>query len=282
MPGSRPGTPEMTPNHARYAVCTFVLLSAGVAGNVMFLQGGAGGGRKETERTQSRIEAERARRLSADQPADKVNAVAPLPHTQPFLINAQPVPPAPLAAIKPDAKKPVEAARKPLEPTASEPILTTGAPDSPEIVSSIQRELQVRGYDPGTPDGVAGTVTRAAIMAWEHDHGLVPTGEATEAVMKAIVLGVSGPLAAQITTQWQALPKEKRLRTEVLVRSIQQSLATLGYNPGKITGRTNQETERAIREFEMDQNLTQSGRISAPLVSRLARLTVPNRTAAPR
>ncbi len=245
----------------------------------MFLQNIGGNGRTSAERGQMRIEADRARRLSADQPTDKVNGLGPLPHTQPFLINAQPVPPAPLAAIRLDAKKPFEGARKPLEPGVSEPSLVIGAPDTPEIVSSIQRELQVRGYDPGTPDGVAGTVTRAAIMAWEHDHGLVPTGEATEAVMKAIVLGVSGPIAAQITAQWQALPKEKRQRTETLIRSVQQSLATLGYNPGKITGRSNDETERAIREFEMDQNLAQSGRISAPLVNRLARLSVPNRTA---
>ena len=32
----------MTPTHARYAVSIFALLSAGVVGNVMFLQGGAG------------------------------------------------------------------------------------------------------------------------------------------------------------------------------------------------------------------------------------------------
>ena len=278
MPGSRPGTPEMTPTHARYAVCTFVLLSAGVAGNVVFLQNTASAGRTGGERGQMRIEADRARRLSADQPPDKVNGLGPLPHTQPFLINPQPVQPTPLAAIKPDANKPVTAARKPLDLTVADVSLTTGAPDAPEIVSSIQRELQVRGYEPGVPDGVPGAVTRAAIMAWEHDHGLALTGEATEAVMKAIVLGVSGPTAAQIAAQWQALPKEKRQRTEALVRSVQQSLATLGYNPGKITGRTNEETERAIREFEMDQNLSQSGRISGPLVSRLARLSVPNRT----
>ena len=135
---------------------------------------------------------------------------------------------------------------------------------------------------PGTPDGVAGAVTRAAIMAWEADHGLALTGEPTEAVMKAIVLGVSAPAAAQITAQWQALPKERRARAEQMMRVVQQSLSALGYNLGKVTGRTNDDTERAVREFETDQNLKLSGRISGPLVARLTRLTSTGRAPATR
>ena len=267
----------MTPSHARYTVCAFVLLSAGVAANIMFFQSGQGVGRAKADRTQQRIEADRARRLNADQAADKVTVSGPLPAQQPSIINAQPV-----AATKVEAKRLPDAARKPVDLPAADAQLPGGVADAPEIVASIQRELQTRGYEPGVPDGVAGTVTRAAIMAWEHDHGLTPTGEATEAVMKAIVLGVSGATAAQITTQWQALPKEKRQRSEQLVRTVQQSLSALGYTPGKVSGRMNEDTERAIREFEMDQNLSQSGRISGPLISRLGRLTTAGRPATTR
>ena len=278
----------MTPTYARYAVFIFALLSAGVVGNVMFLQGGAGnqGGsnsaRATIERNQQRADADRARRLAADQPPDAVNGGQRLPQTQPFVIN--PVPAStPIAPIlRSDPRKLPDVARKPVETTNADVASPPGGLDAPEVVASIQRELQARGYEPGVSDGVAGIVTRAAIMAWEHDHGLSPTGEATEAVMKAIVLGVSATTASQITALWQALPKDKRQRTDQLIRTVQQSLSALGYNPGKVTGRTNDDTERAIREFETDQNLAQSGRISGPLVSRLGRLTAAARPAAAR
>ena len=272
----------MTPSHARYAVSIFVLLSAGVAGNVMFLQGegsshgNPNGGRAASERKHLQQEADRARRLSADQPATTVNSAQRLPNTQPFSINPPTVSPTIAPIVRSDPKRPQDAAKKSSEAVA-EATLSGPAADAPEVVASIQRELQARGYDPGVSDGVAGAVTRAAIMAWEHDHGLAPTGEATEAVMKAIVLGVSKATAAQISTQWQALPKEKRQRGEQLVRTVQQSLSALGYNPGKVTGRSNEDTERAIREFETDQNMVQSGRVSGPLVSRLGRLTAAGR-----
>ena len=271
----------MTPSHARYAVSIFVLLSAGVAGNVMLLQGGTaphGGARSANERNQQRIDADRARRLSADQPVETVNAAQRLPSTQPFVVNPPTVSPPIAPMVRTDPKRPQEPARKTVEPAATDAAQPAGAADSPEVVASVQRELQVRGYEPGVPDGVAGTVTRAAIMAWEHDHGLTPTGEPTEAVMKAIVLGVSKATSAQISAQWQALPKDKRQRSEQLVRTVQQSLSSLGYNPGKVTGRTNEDTVRAIREFETDQNMAQSGRVSGPLVSRLGRLTASGRS----
>jgi peptidoglycan hydrolase-like protein with peptidoglycan-binding domain len=246
----------MTPKHARYAVSAFVLLSACAAGNIMFLQDTQSGGRTQTARAQARPTA--AERLKRPIPDQQQQAAAPETTSQPLLMNAQTPFPAAKAAGKPGAAEVLPAA---------------AGPDAPEVVAAIQRELQTRGYEPGVPDGVAGAVTRAAIMAWEADHGLGPTGEPTEAIMKAIVLGVSAPATAAIAAQYQALPKDKRARTEFLVRSVQTSLSALGYNAGKATGRVNDDTIRSIREFEVDQNMVQSGRISGPLVARLTRLS---------
>jgi len=53
----------------------------------------------------------------------------------------------------------------------------------------------------------------------------------------------------------------------------------LGYRPGRIDGQLTPETARAIREFEVDQTLTESGRVSGPLVVRLARLASEGRVA---
>ena len=41
-----------------------------------------------------------------------------------------------------------------------------------EVTRAVQRELQIRGYETGARDGVAGLMTRGAILAFEYDHGL--------------------------------------------------------------------------------------------------------------
>ena len=256
----------MTPTHARFAVFVFVLLSAGVAGNIMFFQEQQAGGRSNSKRAGL----DRPVKSVADTIIDRPAAPPLGTSKQPMIINAQPMVTQPLTPAMAAPKSAPEADRK--AGATVDPALAA-AGDAPEVIAAIQRELQARGYEPGTPDGVAGAVTRAAIMAWEYDHGLTPTGEPTEAVMKAIVLGVSAQAASQITAQWQALPKEKRARPEQMIRMVQLSLSTLGYSAGKVSGRMNEDTERAIREFETDQNLTPKGRVSGPLIARLTRLT---------
>jgi peptidoglycan hydrolase-like protein with peptidoglycan-binding domain len=141
----------------------------------------------------------------------------------------------------------------------------TSASGLVELTRAIQRELQARGYEAGASDGVAGIVTRAAIMAFETDHGLALTGEASERLLQVILLGTTdsdvksaegpGPRAAEV------------------IRTVQTSLAKLGYPVGKPDGRLNESTVRAIREFEAQQGLNDSGRISGQLVARLVRMT---------
>ncbi len=251
----------MTPKHARYAVFTFLLLSTGVAGNIMFMQDHQGAGRGVAARAQPRATIDRTKRAVADTPAETIHANA-------FTAN-------PVIAPQPPTKPPGKA-------PATDSTTPPGPAETGDVTASIQRELQTRGYEPGAPNGTASIITRAAIMAWEFDNGLALTGEPTEAIGKAIVLGVSKSLTAQIQAQYQALPKDKRARTEQLVRTVQSALSALGYNVGRATGRVNEDTERSIREFEVDQNMTQSGRISGPLVARLNRLSGIGRVGAAR
>ena len=138
---------------------------------------------------------------------------------------------------------------------------------SAEIVRGIQRELNTRGYDAGPPDGVAGLVTRAAIMAYEFDYGFALTATPSQELLSRIVLGSSAPAANR--------PKGFGSVTgdaEGVVRMTEQALASLGYQPGKADGKISDQTARAIREFELDQKLPESGRVSGPLLSRLLRL----------
>ena len=78
--------------------------------------------------------------------------------------------------------------------SAGAPMPRGNDPSSPpgetsETIRAIQRELQARGYEAGAADGVSGLVTRAAIMAYEHDNGLPLSGAADEALLKVVLLG---------------------------------------------------------------------------------------------
>lgn len=136
-----------------------------------------------------------------------------------------------------------------------------------EVTRGIQRELDARGYDVGQPDGVAGLVTRAAIFAYEYDNGLVLTGKPSEPLLSQIVLGSSS------LEQNSARPgKTISADGEALVRDVKQKLNALGYQTGAAGGALTPELARAIREFETEQKLKSSGRISGPVMSRLIRL----------
>lgn len=148
--------------------------------------------------------------------------------------------------------------------------------DSAKIIRAVQRELQIRGYETGGRDGVVGIMTRGAILAFEHDHGLALTARPSDYLLKAIILGEGGKAGAQSA-------KAETAEARDVIRSVQQSLAKLGYKAGAASGKLTAETVRAIRAFEADQALPESGRISGPLIARLGRLAGAGRVAtAPR
>jgi peptidoglycan hydrolase-like protein with peptidoglycan-binding domain len=144
--------------------------------------------------------------------------------------------------------------------------------DKAEVAKAIQRELQIRGYETGARDGVVGSMTRGAIMAFEHDNGLPLTGQANDTLLKSIILGEAGKPGG-------AASKPQTAEARDMVRSVQRSLVKLGYKPGSASGNLTPETVRAIRAFEADQALPVSGRVSGPLISRLERLAGTGRVA---
>ena len=55
-----------------------------------------------------------------------------------------------------------------------------------EQVLQLQQRLNDLGYDSGTPDGVPGTATRAAIRAFESDREMIPDGHLDAALLEAL------------------------------------------------------------------------------------------------
>ncbi len=147
----------------------------------------------------------------------------------------------------------------------------------PDIIRGIQRELNARGYAPGAPDGVAGLVTRAAVMAYEHDNGVPLTGDATQELLGRIVLGPAVPAIAR-----PGKSDVKGAEAAAVVKSVAQLLAAQGYAVAKSDGGIDAALVKAMRDFEADQKLPVTGRISAALVSRLIRVQGQTRTTAQR
>ncbi len=70
-------------------------------------------------------------------------------------------------------------------------LATTGAwaaEMSQNHVEQVQGMLNKAGYDCGTPDGVAGKKTAAAISAYQEDHGMEVTGEVSYELLLSLVL----------------------------------------------------------------------------------------------
>lgn len=145
------------------------------------------------------------------------------------------------------------------------PVAVAGSPT--DVTRAVQRELQIRGYETGARDGVVGLMTRGAILAFEYDHGLPLSARPSQELLKSILLGDGRTTSAERTAGTESAQAQE------VIRSVQRSLAKLGYRPGPANGRLTADTARAIRTFEIDQTLPESGRVSGPLISRLARLS---------
>lgn len=227
----------MLPGRLTMQLAAFALLSVGVAANVFFLQSReqAGGGTEELPWTLASAQnMEVGDTGSIGRPKETLS----------------------LAAV---AQEPAAPAAQPA------PVAVDNSPAG--ITRAVQRELQIRGYETGARDGVPGLMTRGAILAYEYDHGLPLTARPNQQLLKKILLG-----EGQATKARRAAATESAEAQDV-IRSVQRSLARLGYKPGPANGRLTRDTERAIRAFEGDQSLPESGRVSGPLISRLARLS---------
>jgi peptidoglycan hydrolase-like protein with peptidoglycan-binding domain len=234
----------MTPRQARIALCSFLLLAAGVAVNALFLQ--------PRPTMASRAVVERPLPRAAERMRNVADASQ----------SARASPRAPTIVV--DERTQRTARFNPDSATLDAVPDAAGEIEDSETIRAVQRELRHRGYGALVSDGVMRPVTRAAIMAYEHDQGLPLTGEASEALLKRVLLGASA--AAEPSA---AARKVSSARAAQVVRTVQELLAALGYQPGRIDGRLGEDTVRAIREFEMDKGLAVKGRISPDVLVRL-------------
>jgi peptidoglycan hydrolase-like protein with peptidoglycan-binding domain len=229
----------MTPRQAQIALASFVLLAGGVVFNALYMQGDATAGRRTASDITPNPASDRGRPADATPPAAKA-LQRPGDGTKR------------IAVVKPNSAK--------------ADIMPDALPEDAggDTIRAIQRELALRGFGPVASDGVMRPVTRAAIMAYEHDNRLPLTGEATEALLTRLVIGVSA------TTEVSGSREVRSPHAEAVIRQVQRQLTASGYRPGAVDGRLSAETVTAIRAFEEDQGLVPArGRVSADVLSRL-------------
>ena len=240
----------MTPGQARVALLSFLLVTAGVAINALFLQAGPVPARKAVaERASTRPTADRGAKAGEAATGRRSGSLWSSPEEQALRI----------ARFAADPGK--------IDPAPAGP---DDAADT-ETIRAIQRELKLRGYGPVAADGLITLTTRAAIMAFEHDQGMALSGEASDRLLKRILLGAADPTSADSS----GAGRVRSGHAEQVIRAVQQWLAALGYQPGRVDGRLGEELVKAIRDFEMDKGLVPRGRVSSELVARLSEAAVP-------
>ncbi|MBY0225398.1 MAG: peptidoglycan-binding protein [Hyphomicrobium sp.] len=172
------------------------------------------------------------------------------------------------------ASGPVPTNSGPLTPGITQRVLVSppgAAADPTQTTRAVQMALAAKGYETGGTDGIAGPVTQAAILAYEVDNGLPLTAEPSDVLLARIKDGGRGTATAA-----SLAPGPK---ADALIRSVQVSLGKLGYKVGRADGRLGEATIAAIRAFEKQQGMADTGRISGDLLIRLTRLSTAPRTA---
>ena len=170
-------------------------------------------------------------------------------------------------------------------PAMIEPAGRRGAamPQASQLVLDLQTALRRQDLYNGPLDGISGPATEQAIRMYERAQGQVETGEPTEALLARITLqGAAPALAAipvprkkpsanggEILETVKTDPAEADRSTDPQIIQIQKLLSDLGYGPLQTDGVMGENTEIAIKRFQLNWDLPITGKVSPDLVARL-------------
>jgi peptidoglycan hydrolase-like protein with peptidoglycan-binding domain len=160
------------------------------------------------------------------------------------------------------------------------PVIVPLPTPSPQVATSdvrkdvpAQPELKARGYDAGEADGRMRDDTKAAISAYEKAEGLPVTGVPSDQLLARLLLGQPSKTAATTGSVAPAPQAPKPVAIDNTVKSLQQVLSDLGYDPGPSDGAMGATTKTAIESFQRDRKLVQDGRITPVLLREIKRVT---------
>ena len=143
-----------------------------------------------------------------------------------------------------------------------------------EDVVRLQKRLMELGYLTGTADGNYGSNTRNAVKLFQKALGLSQTGVATVSLQEKLFMSsapVYVPTSTDVTN-YQALVRGDR---SLAVQTLQNRLIELGYLTGTADGVFGANTETAVKAFQAQMGLSQTGVASASVQSYLYSVNAP-------
>ncbi|MBR4457936.1 MAG: peptidoglycan-binding protein [Clostridia bacterium] len=143
-----------------------------------------------------------------------------------------------------------------------------------DAVRTLQAALRNLGLYTKAVDGVYGSGTAAAVLAFQRSSGLPATGIADSATQLLLLTGQAPAAQPPATTPAQPeAPQEQTAQPSSLagvtrlqmgnsgsaVLALQQGLRALGFYTGELTGRFDAATRSAVVEFQRSKGLTRDG-----------------------
>jgi type II secretory pathway predicted ATPase ExeA/ankyrin repeat protein len=117
------------------------------------------------------------------------------------------------------------------EPSRAEKRPAPGGMKDRARVTQVQRSLRDLGYDPGPVDGVAGSRTKSAIIAFQQKRGITADGNVTENLMRSLAAEAQSREARQLAAEIPAKgPQPERPGFFGSILSGLQNLRGLDFN----------------------------------------------------
>jgi len=181
-------------------------------------------------------------------------------------------------APKQIAQKPLQTVVPVSKPVAQspqkKPVTTKAkAPEKDQLVYKVQVQLAKQGIYKSAADGLYGAETRIAIARYQRVAGLKIDGKPSDYLLNHMFISSNslGKKMAQQKPQQISHTRDSSLVNPV--KRVQIGLEELGYNPGPSDGLMGSQTREAIRQFEKDNKLEVTGKLSDELLKKLLKVT---------
>jgi peptidoglycan hydrolase-like protein with peptidoglycan-binding domain len=149
-----------------------------------------------------------------------------------------------------------------------------GLASAPGSTQNVQQELKDLGYYSGNVDGINGTATKAAIVAFQKDHGLTQDGVVGSQTLDKLESIVTPPASIPVT--YAPAPITPQTTTPVpTTKELQQELKDLGYYTGTVDGIYGPKTESAVAAFQKVYGLPVDGIVGPNTLDKLDDIVLP-------
>lgn len=126
-----------------------------------------------------------------------------------------------------------------------------------EGIKALQQNLISLGYNPGVIDGIWGSNTKAAVVAFQTVMGVEPDG-------------IVGKITTGALNEVLAKPTLRNGARGYAVRQLQFMLTSKGFNPGGVDGIFGNNTESAVKKFQKASKISVDGIVGKVTWSKLS------------